>query len=68
MVSKIIDLLPKFQDLFPTNFLEMNGIVEDPGDMKIPLKPDAKLVKQWSYRLNPRYKEKVKVELYRMLA
>ena len=45
----------------------MKGIVEDPGEMKIPLKPDAKPVKQEPYRLNPRYKEKVKDELDRML-
>ena len=67
MVSKIIDLLPKFQDLFPTNFLEMKGIVGDLGEMKIPLKPDANLVKQKPYRMNPRYKEKVKEELDCML-
>ena len=35
--------------------------------MKIPLKPYAKLVKQRPYRLNPRYKEKVKAELDLML-
>ena len=56
-----------FQDLFPTKFSEMKGIVGDLGEMKIPLRPDAKLVKQRPYRLNPRYKEKVKDELDRML-
>ena len=35
--------------------------------MKIPLEPDAKPVKQQPYRLNPRYKNKVKVELDCML-
>ena len=35
--------------------------------MKIPLRPDAKPSKQRPYRLNPRYKEKVKAELDRML-
>jgi hypothetical protein len=37
------------------------------GEMKIPLKPDARPVKQRPYRLNPIYKEKVKIELDRML-
>jgi hypothetical protein len=37
------------------------------GDMRIPLKPCAKLVKQRPYRLNPKYKEKVKIELDIML-
>ena len=67
MVSKITDLLHEFQDLFPTNFSQMKGIVGYLGEMKIPLKPDAKPVKQQPYRLNPRYKEKVKAELDRML-
>ena len=31
--------------------------------MKIPLNPNAKSTKQRSYRLNPRYNEKFKIEL-----
>ena len=49
------------------NFREMKVIVGYLGEMKIPLKPDARLVKQRPYRLNPCYKEKVKVELDHML-
>ena len=45
-MGKIIDLLHEFQDLFPTIFFEMKGIVGDLGEMKIPLRPDAKPVKQ----------------------
>ena len=45
----------------------MKGIVGDLGEMKIPLKPDANSMKQWPYRLNPRYKEKGKEELNRIL-
>ena len=60
-------MLREYQDLFPTNFSEMKGIVGDLGEMKIPLKPDARPFKQQPYRLNPRYKEKVKVELDCML-
>ena len=66
-MEKIIDLLHDFQDLFPTKFSEMKGILGDIGEMKIPLKPDAKLVRQRPYRLNPWYKEWVKAELDRML-
>ena len=36
-VAKIIDLLHEYQDLFPTNFSEMKGIVEYLGKMKMPL-------------------------------
>jgi hypothetical protein len=35
--------------------------------MRIHLNPDAKLVKKRLYRMNPRYKEKVKEEIDRML-
>ena len=45
----------------------MKGISRDLGEMKIPLKPDAKPVKQQPYRLNMRYKERVKDELEKIL-
>ena len=54
------ELLHEYQDLFLTKFLEMKGIVGDLGEMKIPLRLDAKPNKQKPYRLNPRYKENVK--------
>ena len=66
-MGKITELLHEFQDLFPTKFSEMKGIVDDLGEINIPLKRYAKPVKQRPYRLNPRYKEKVKEELDRML-
>ena len=66
-VAKITDLLHEYQDLFPTNFSKMKGIMGDLGEMKIPLQPDAKPSKQRPYRMNPKYKERVKVELDHML-
>ena len=48
-------------------FFEMKGILGDLGEMKIPLKPDAKPVKQRPYRLYLRYKDRVKVDLDIML-
>jgi hypothetical protein len=45
----------------------MKVIVGEFGEMKIPLKPDAKLVRQRPYIRNPKYKEKVKVGIDRML-
>ena len=36
-VMKITDLLHEYQDILPTNFSEMKGIVDDLGEMKIPL-------------------------------
>ena len=44
-MAKITDLLHEFQDIFPTKFLEMKGILGDLGEMKIPLKPDVKPVR-----------------------
>ena len=67
MGTKIIDLLHEYQDLFPTNFSEMKGIVGDLREMKIPLRLDAKSSKQQLYRMNPKYKERVKEELDFML-
>ena len=66
-MSNITDLLHEFQDLFLTKLSEMNGILGDLGEMKIPLKLDAKPVKQRTYQLNPWYKERLNVELDRML-
>jgi hypothetical protein len=45
----------------------MKGIVVELMEMRIPLKPVAKPVKHRPYRLNPRYKEKVKEEIDHML-
>ena len=45
----------------------MKGILGDIGVMKIPLKADVKPMKQRPYRLNPKYKEKVRMEIDKML-
>jgi len=45
----------------------MKGFKGPMGEMSIPLKLDARPFKQRPYRLNPKYKEKVKIELDRML-
>lgn len=45
----------------------MKGIIGDLGVMKIPLRLDAKPFMQRPYQMNPKYKEKVKVEIGQML-
>jgi len=60
-------LLHKYNDLFPTTFIEMKGIAGELGEMKIPLRPEVRSIKQRPYRLNPIYKKKVKAEIDRML-
>ena len=42
VVAKITYLLHEYQNLFPTNFSKIRGIVGDLGEMKIPLRLDAK--------------------------
>jgi hypothetical protein len=58
-----VELLWEYQDLFPSTFSEMKGIACELGVMKSHLKPGPKIVRQRSYRLNVKYKEKVKVEI-----
>jgi hypothetical protein len=55
-ISKITELFHEYQDLFPTNFTDMKGIKGPMGEMKIPLKEDARPIKRTPYRLNPKYK------------
>jgi hypothetical protein len=45
----------------------MKGITGELIYMKIPLKPEARLVRKRPYRMNPMYKKKVKAEIDRML-
>jgi hypothetical protein len=45
----------------------MKGIKGPMGEMNILLKPNARPLKQRPCRLNPKYKEEVKIELDRML-
>ena len=45
----------------------MKGVVGEITEMKIPLRPDARPVRQRPYRLNPIYKKKVKAEIDKML-
>jgi hypothetical protein len=44
-ISKITDLLYEYQNLFPTKFTEMKGIKGPMGEMKIPLRPNARPIK-----------------------
>jgi len=62
IVERITELLCEYSDLFPTTFSEMKELVGDLGEMNIPLKPEARLIRQRLYKLNPIYKEKVKTK------
>jgi len=67
-IGQVVDLLQEYQDLFPIRFEDMKGILGDLGVMRIPLMEGGKLVKQRPYKLNPKYKEKVRKEMDKMLA
>jgi len=67
MVDKVAELLHEYQDLFATKFTDLKWIIGELGIMKITLKPDANPVKQRPYRLNPKYTDKVPLELEKML-
>lgn len=66
-MSHVVELLREYQDLFPNSFSKMKGIAGELGEMNIPLKPYEKPMNQRPYRLNPKYKEKVKEEIDKML-
>jgi hypothetical protein len=59
-LERIIELLQKYSELFPTTFTEMKCIARELGDMKIPIKPKDRPIRQRPYRLNPVYKQKLK--------
>jgi hypothetical protein len=58
-LERITELLREYNDLFPTTFIEMKGIVGELGEMKIPLKTDARPFRKRPYRLNLVYKQKL---------
>jgi hypothetical protein len=55
-LESIIELLCEYSNLFPTTFTEMKSIAGELGEMKIPLRPEARPIRQRPYRLNPIYK------------
>lgn len=67
VVDKVVELLHEYQDLFLTKITDLKVIICNLGMMKITLKPDVNRVKQRPYRLNPKYEEKVREELDKML-
>jgi hypothetical protein len=67
IVERITKLLHEYSDLFLMNFMEMKGIVGEPGEINIPLKLEARPIRQRPYRLNPIYKQKERAEIDRML-
>ena len=59
--AKVKDLLTKFKDVFAFTYKDMKGIPLHVCKHKIELQPEAKLIRQNRYRMNPNYAAKVKV-------
>ena len=66
--TKIVNLLKQFQDVFARDYKDLKGLVQEMGEMKIDIKPDARPVKRIPYKLAHKYKEIVKKEIDNMLA
>jgi hypothetical protein len=66
-IESITKLLHEYSELFPTTFTEIKCIAGELGEMKIPLRPETRPIRQRPYRLNPIYKQKVKDEIDQML-
>jgi hypothetical protein len=67
-VTEIQALLWEYEDLFPKIFSELKGIKGYLGEMKIELNRTQNQSNIGPICLNPRFKEKVKKEIDRMLA
>ena len=65
--TEIVDLLKEYQDVFARDYKDLKGLVEEMGEMKIDLLPDATPVKKRPYKLAHKYKEIVKTKIDNML-
>jgi hypothetical protein len=66
-VERITYLLHEYSDLFLVIFSKMKELTGELGEMRIPLKPKARPIRQIPYRRNPVYKQKVKARIDKML-
>jgi hypothetical protein len=67
IVESITKLLCEYNDLFPTTFTKIKGMVGEIGEMTIPLRAEARPIRERPCRLNPIYKKKVNADIDRML-
>ena len=58
--TQIIDFLREYQDVFARDYKELKGLVEEMGEMKIDLLPEANPINKRPYNLADKYKEIVK--------
>ena len=61
--AQIVDLLKKYKDCFAWDYHEMPGLSRDVVELKLPIKPDKKPVKQTPRRFAPQIQSKIKEEI-----
>jgi len=64
---QIIALLKKYKNSFAWNYNEMPGLSRNVVELKLPIQPDKKPVKQLSRRLSPQIMSKIKEKIERLL-
>ena len=55
--TEIVDFLKEFQDFFSQDYKDLKGLVNEMGEMKIEIKPEARPIKNRPYKLAHKYKE-----------
>jgi len=64
---QIVELLKEYKYCFAWEYREMSGLSRDVVDLKLPIKPDKKPVKQTPRRFAPQIQVKIKEEIERLL-
>jgi len=64
---QIIELLNKYKDCFAWDYNEMSCLSQDVVELKLPIRPDKKPVKQTPRRFAPQIQPKIKEEIERLL-
>ena len=65
--SRILEVLKEFKDCFAWDYSELPGLDRQLVEHKLPMKPDAKPIKQKPRRMEPKITLKVKEEVNRLL-
>jgi hypothetical protein len=65
--AQIAELLKKYKDCFAWDYHEMPGLSLEVVELKLPIKPDKKPVKQTPRRFAPQIQSKIKGEIERLL-
>jgi hypothetical protein len=65
--DRIVELLKEFRDCFAWDYNEMPGLSREMMELKLPIRPDKKPVKQIPRRFAPQILSKIKEEIERLL-